>query len=765
MKRNLLRVILILMSLLPISVFCFADNGDVHIIGHVENKNTKELLAGISITIKGTEIGTFTDATGHYMIKNIKPGKYIITAYGIGFKKQEKLMDVSSAESAEADFEMEEDNMLLESIVVSANKNTTNRREAPSIVNVISPKFFERTNSVCLSQALNYQPGLRVETDCQNCGYQQVRINGMDGSYSQVLIDGRPIFNSLQSVYGIEQVPANMVERVEVIRGGGSALYGSNAIGGIVNIITKDPDRNSATVENNTSFVGCKTQDITTSFNASVISDDNAAGVVVFGSVRNRNPYDANGDDFSEITKLDSRNIGVKSYYKTGAYGKLTVEYHSLYEFRRGGNKFNLPPHCADIAEQAQHKINTGGVKYDLFSRNGSGHTVLYTSGQIVSRDNYAGAQRDTNAYGRTNNNTFVAGMQYSYDFEKIVFMPSQFTAGAEYINDKLHDEILGYDRIIDQTIGSFGSFLQNEWKNKEWSILIGARIDKNSQIHNPIISPRINLRYNPNDIFSFRASFSSGFRAPQIYDEDLHGSAIGGNNVFVKNADNLKTEKSHSISCSADFNKKIGGASVEIMTEGFYTNLKNVFYLREIGKDASGTLLMERNNGSGATVAGINTECKVAFSAALQFQFGYTFQHSRYKQSQTWSDDSSVKAEKKMFRSPDSYGYITAYYQLVKSVEIAIDGTYTGSMIVQHYAGYILNDCQKTTKDFFDCGVKFSYSCKLKRLAEIKLSIGLKNIFDSFQTDFDKGQYRDSKYIYGPQLPRTLVFGVKIGI
>jgi len=651
MKLNILRSSLLLVALLSSALVCRAEepdchsigskevlikDGDVHLMGHVKNKITNEYLPGISISVKGTEIGTYTDATGHFMLKGLKHEKYTVIAYGIGFKKQEREIDVTNVESADVDFSLDEDEVLLESIVVSANKNVTNRREAPSIVNVISPKLFERTGAVCLSQALNFQPGLRVETDCQNCGYQQVRINGLEGPYTQVLIDGRAIFNSLQSVYGIEQIPANMIERVEVIRGGGSALYGSSAIGGIVNIITRTPDVNSAAVDNSTSFIGCKTQDISTSFNASVVSDDDAAGVVLFGSVRNRNPYDANGDDFSEITKLDSRNVGFKTFYKTGAYGKLTTEYHNLYEFRRGGNKFNLPPHDADIAEQAQHRINTGEIKYDIFSKNGKYHAEIYLSGQIVGRNNYAGAQRDTNAYGKTTDKTLVTGAQCSHDMQHFLFMPAQLTAGVEYTDDKLHDEILGYDRIINQSVNTESAFLQNEWKNDKWSILAGARIDKNSQIDNPVLSPRFSLRYNPNEVLSFRAGYSSGFRAPQIYDEDLHGSAIGGETSFVQNANNLKTERSHSISCSADFSKKLGNMSVEILAEVFYTKLNNVFYLQDIGKDADGNLILERRNGSGASVAGVNFEGKFVPLSSLQFQMGFTTQRSRYKKAET---------------------------------------------------------------------------------------------------------------------------------
>lgn len=104
-------------------------------------------------------------------------------------------------------------------ILLTANRNETARRLAPTLVKVVTPKLFDLTNSHTLSQGLVFQPGVRVKTDCQNCGYSQVRINGMDGKYTQILIDSRPIFSALAGVYGLEQIPANMIERVEVVRG------------------------------------------------------------------------------------------------------------------------------------------------------------------------------------------------------------------------------------------------------------------------------------------------------------------------------------------------------------------------------------------------------------------------------------------------------------------------------------------------------------------------------------------------------------------
>ena len=207
---------------------------DANIFGHVVDKATGEHLPGITIILKGTTIGSVTDDSGHYMLKNLPEGEFTIEVSFVGFKTVTKKVTTGKGKTQELNFELEEDLISLEGVVVSANRNETKRRLAPTLVKVLSPTVFEKTNSTTLAQGLVFQPGVRVENDCQNCGYSQVRINGMDGKYTQILIDSRPIFSALAGVYGLEQIPANMIERVEVIRGGGSALFGSSAIAGTI---------------------------------------------------------------------------------------------------------------------------------------------------------------------------------------------------------------------------------------------------------------------------------------------------------------------------------------------------------------------------------------------------------------------------------------------------------------------------------------------------------------------------------------------------
>lgn len=315
------------------------NKSDANMIGHVLDKDTKEHLAYITVALKGTTVGTVTDATGHYYLKNLPEGDFILEVSSVGYKTVSRKVHLKRGKTLEEDFELEQDAIALDAVVVSANRNETKRKLAPTLVNVLDAKLFERTESTDLAQGLKFQPGVRVETNCQNCGFSQVRINGLDGPYSQILIDSRPVFSALAGIYGLEQIPANMIERVEVMRGGGSALFGSSAIAGTINIITKEPMSNSASLSHQIRGLGgLGTFENTTNFNGSILMDNNKVGVTLFGQTRHRSGYDRDKDGYTEMPMLDGRTLGFRAFIKPSNYSKVTAEYHNTHEFRRGGD-------------------------------------------------------------------------------------------------------------------------------------------------------------------------------------------------------------------------------------------------------------------------------------------------------------------------------------------------------------------------------------------------------------------------------------------
>ncbi len=745
-----------------------AGVSDANITGHVIEAENGEHMPYCLVKISGTNLATLTDASGHYVFRDLNPGEYTLEASFTGYKTETHTVNLSVNQTLEANFEIKPDAFMLDQVVVTSSKSEVARRESPSLVNVVTGKTFLTVGACSLADGLDFQPGVRVENDCQNCGFTQVRINGLDGHYSQILMNSRPVFSALTGVYGLEQIPANMIDRVEVMRGGGSALFGSSAIGGTINIITKDPIVNSARISHTLTSIGPSgSLDNNTTLNASVVTDNHKAGIFIYDQSRYRDGYDHNGDGFTEVAQLKTQTIGVRTFLRPNDDTRLTMEYHNTHEYRRGGDQLDLQPHMAMIAEQAEHNIHSVEATFDIWPRDHLDHVSIFGATQNTARRSYYGSDMDPNAYGRTADIVVTAGSQWTHPIDKFLFMPSELVAGLEYSYNRLHDVTLGYDHDVLQKVNIYSAYLQNEWRNKQWGFLVGARIDKHSLIHDPIISPRLNVRYNPSDEFNFRVSYSTGFRSPQAYDEDFHVAIVGGDRVVTILAPNLKQESSQSVSASADIYHSFGSVQTNFLVEGFFTDLRDVFALRQLEQlDDKGNAVLERYNGSGATVMGINLEAKAFFSSHFDIQAGVTLQRSRYKRPEVWSDNTDVPAEKRLFRTPDIYGYLTANAEITKRLRAVVTATYTGPMTVQHLAGSGTDiDLAVRTQSFFDASVKFTYTFKLFNRVTLDVNAGVSNIFNSYQSDFDKGSQRDSGYIYGPALPRCINAGISMSI
>ncbi len=765
------KLFLIISLFLPVALFA-QQKTDANILGHVVNAKTLEHVSYINVSLKGTTIGAVTDESGHFHIANCPVGEYVLLVRGVGYKMKELPVSLEKNKTLELNIEIEPDVIALGQVVVTATQHAISRMESPSVVGVVSSRDLDATGSVNLAEGLRQQTGVCIENTCQNCGAFDVRLNGLGGAYSQVLIDSRPVNNALASVYMLEQLPTAMIDQIEVMRGGGSALYGSNAIAGVINVITREPVRNTASVSNVTNLVGGNSVDWSNSFNASVVSDNRKAGLYIYGHNRQRNPYDRDGDGYSELGLLKARMVGFRGYLRTGDYSKLNVEYHNINDFRRGGDRFDLPSNQAHISEGGEHDIHCGNVKWDWFSADGQSHASVFASTQYVDRQSYYGERDDGdpfgNSYGYTTDLTMNEGMQYSRHFQRFLFMPSELTAGVEHTFDFLTDRNLADVDTLQQGISIVSAYLQNEWKNDNWNILLGLRADQHSMLDNPVLSPRVNLRYAPSHHVVLRAGYSSGFRAPQVYNEDLHVGAVNGELFKLTNANDLREERSHSLNASGDFCFHIGKIEGDILIEGFYTRINDAFVNELLFDDTTaGYLIYERRNEDGAEVKGFNFEMRLTPAEKLQLQLGGTWQSSCYTgEGQEWSEG---KFEQRMERVPNVYGYLNATYTPIERLQLMASGTFTGPMLVYHSIASeskhsaAIDVEQVTTPSFFDLTFKASYSIPLGKRTALEINAGVQNIFDSYQRDFDSGPERDASYIYGPVRPRTFFVGAKL--
>lgn len=733
------------------------------ISGHIIIAGSEEDVPYATVLILENGKGATTNEQGQFEFHKLPAGEYTLRAQVLGYETQEKKITVSSQFASIIHFKMREESFMTDEVVVSANRNEVNRKSAPVVVNVMSPKLFETVNSTDLAKSLNFQSGVRVENNCQNCAFPQVRINGLEGPYSQILINSRPIVSALSGVYGLEQIPVNMIERVEIVRGGGSALFGANAVGGTVNIITKDPISNSFQISSTMSNMDGQSWEQYMGANVSLVSKDSSYGIALYETYRNRNPYDADGDGFSEVGKLNMNTFGLRTYYRPNYYSRLNIEYHTTNEFRRGGNDFHLQPHESDITEQTKHIINSGGVSYDRYWDERYKLSV-YGSVQHIDRKSYYGAGKDPDAYGITDDLTWVVGSMYVNNMESCWFAPATFTGGIEYQDNSLHDIMTGYHRDMKQNIHIGGGFIQNEWRIHQITMLLGARMDTHNLIDNLIFSPRVNLLYKPSDNFQGRLTYSTGFRAPQAYDEDLHVTAVGGEGVQIRLANDLKEERSNSFSGSIDWSTNLGHWRSNVLLEGFYTDLKDVFVLEDIGVNDVGDVIKERRNGNGARVYGANLDAKIAHGRTAQLQLGFTAQRSVYKKDEEWANDSEGNSLtiKRMMRAPNYYGYFTFTSAPTKSFDFSLSGVYTGKMYVPHFP-YEEEPRMEHTADFMDVNLKLNYTLVLKDHIKLQVNGGIQNVFNRFQKDLDKGEFRDSSYFYGPTQPRTYFIGFKL--
>ena len=785
------KILIILINIVFIGQAIFAqdNNKSASITGKTTSNGSE--IPYVSIFLKGTTIGTSTNENAEFNISNLTPGFYTIQIQSIGFKPFEQNIELEKNEKKHINIELEPDVLGLEEVIVTGNRSRIIRKKASNIVNIINSEIFESTQSVTLSEGLNFCSGLRMENDCQNCGFSQVRMNGLEGPYSQILINSRPIFSGLAGVYGLELIPSNMIEKVEIIRGGGSALYGGNAVAGTINILLKDTTQNSFEVGVNNSFIGVGLEDsdatatdYSLNFNATVVGKNQQSGVAFYGFNRDRKPFDANGDSFSEIALLKNTTLGSRMFHKLGTRAKLSLDFFHINEERRGGNKFSFPNHEADISEAVEHNLTTTAVTFEQYYRENDLFSV-FAAVQKINRASYYGAEQSLSDYGNTKDATINTGIQYNAKFNT-----SNLIFGIEDTYATLKDTKLGYldlenaviigDEIIsiphtentiisNQKMNTFGVFSQYDIKIENLKLSLGARLDNYSvedkesnatKKTGNVFSPRVNFLYDIQSNFQARLSYSGGYRAPQIFDEDLHIESSGSRKVIHVNDDDLKQETSDSFMASLDYSKSFGTSSFGILVEGFHTKLNNPFTNEYSTPDEDGVVTYTRINATdGAFVQGINLELNYVPSPDLKLNAGFTFQKSKYEEAQEFD-------EKNFFRTPENYGFFTIDWEASDSWCIIGTGTYTGKMLVPYFGTTISNPDEgelRTSETFFDAGLKITKTLNIAQ-NNLEISGGIKNIFNSYQEDFDTGIDRDPAYIYGPMTPRTIYFGLKFG-
>lgn len=733
---------------------------------HLQDEAFRPVKATVEVQAEGKPAAYRTNAQGHVRIRYAASADSLrVTVRALGYR--DTVLVLRPPYPRTKYIKLQNADLFTETVVVSAGRGREQAAQSPIRVETLENDLFRATQSLSLAEGLSYSPALRVENNCQNCGFTQVRMNGLPGPYTQVLIDNRPVFSALNGVYGLEQLPPEMIERVEVVRGGGSSLYGNNAIAGTINLITRQPDQNAWGVGGSYRWIGnSATPDRNFSAYGSLSTPQKDAGVALYGFRRDRAAYDHNNDQISDLVKLENLSGGLSGFWAPRKRLRINYRAMAISEYRRGGTEINnTAPHQTALAEELTHRTVNGGLDVEWFSPGFRHKIAAYTAATATDRQSYYGAGFDPDAYGQTDDQQWVGGLQYAWQ----PAAPFRLLLGSEWIENRVRDEMPGYQRLIDQTARNWGTYLQARWEPlQRLQLLAGARLDQHNLLREPAFNPRVALRYGLHENLWLRGSYATGFRAPQAFDEDLHIGLVGGEAQLIRLSEALAPEFSNSATAELGWAPPLGGGVLNLSGTGFFTRLQDAFVLQETAPEPDGTQVLLKTNGDGGRVYGGTLQANWQHPAGHQFLLNFTLQEARYDAPVFWSNATDPEraealATDQFLRAPDAYGSWLLRWAWSKRFSTTASGIVTGPMQVPHFAGAIARDRLVTSPWMPEVNLRLAYTLPLAQKLELEIFAGVNNLTNSFQDDLDTGLNRDVGYLYGPLLPRNYFAGLRL--
>jgi outer membrane receptor for ferrienterochelin and colicins len=648
-----------------------------------------------------------------------------------------------------------------------------------------------------LADAMELLPGARVENNCQNCGTSEILLLGLEQKYTQILFDGAPLFSGLASVYGIEQIPAVFIDRIEVVKGGGSSIYGSGAVGGVINIIGRKPVRSGGMAEFRFDAIQGQPGKAS-SLVADAVSADGHNFLSAYGQVSRADAVDLNHDGFSDLAQRRLEVAGAR-FVRAVKAGELRADYNRTTEFRRGGNKFELPDPLADISERIDTKRDAATLTWTSTPMGDFDYQLGVGLARIDRETFYGGLfgrAADERLLGESspgagdNDQPFIdrgyrtageiAGDQFGFTKNWVWNLDLQvnrhwnkhlLSMGAQYYREKVDDVVPVSPFVADYPVArdiakgdNLGAFVQDEWRFAEaWALVLGLRADQNSELSRPVFSPRFNVKWRASKELTLRVTFGTGFRAPQAFDEDLHIELIAGDRTKTRQAQGLAQEKARSFLLSADYEPEFADGKLALEASAFLTRIRGTFTNSEVLTDsATGESFRLRYNGPGAEVGGIEINLGSLPFPNVRVDLGWVAQFARFEKPVVVFDDGAggVVAERDFLETPRQYGVFQITYTEPRIADVGVTAIYTGWMKDINQRTGELNT---RTRDFLVWSGSVSRRFVVKGFSALTLSAGVKNIFDSRQRDLEAGVDRDPYYLYGPRTPRTVFASARV--
>lgn len=794
---------LIIFILLCITLVIHPQNKeDGTVVGRVLDAKNKEPMVGVNVYLENTGYGSSTNIDGNYSIQNVPPGKYNLIVSYVGYKKFEKKIEINGEKVIHIDVELEYSLLEGEEIVVTATRTPKVIKDVPIRTQIITPLEFKKNEAKTVYEALEYTPGIRVEQQCSNCNFSILRVEGLEGGYASTLIDGQPIFTGLAGVYGLQQIQTGNIEQIEVVKGSGSALYGSDAIGGVVNVILKEPTPipeynfgiNIGNFGSKYFYVNGSQRkgNIGVVFSAQKDIEDeiDVSGGETF-------PFkDTGKDNFTDRVERNNLGVSLKTYWfnPAGENSRLTLSSRVISEYRRGGNlttwddpfdpdsehirtkryeagfgfkkEFTKNKFEIDYMYVDHYRNATNGAAWDKAIEGGMvDENLNFTDEGLSYIDDYGFNTFRTNWYPKpfiVQEKLHIGDIRYS----QFIGETHQLLAGIQYRKSNMNQDING--EVSDKNADDMGIYLQSDLSlAKTLEVIAGLRYDMHKSEDNltgadydkKVFNPRFAVRWSPKTDLTIRMNIGTGYRVPYLFAEDLHLCASAPR--MYKGPD-LEPERSLSFSLGADIYKVEHRIGLSV----FRTNIQDKveFISPDDGDVPEGYDYKWSNVGDAYTQGFEITYSGLAFEDVLEYSFNivYTdarFEELRYTQETYPTDNDGWKNSDRIPRSPSLTGNTSFGFNLQNGWQIFTNFNYTGSMYIDHVPG---DDAEQLIIEKTDPFVLINAKVSKKINQRLSIFLGAKNLFDYTQPTRDNS---DAAYMYAPLYGRIVYSGFDVAI
>ncbi len=796
--------------LLLTSLLVGQDHYKTQVSGYIYSEASLEIIPFASISIKGRNNGAVADASGRYLLTIEEPGEVTLVAQALGFKRQEIVLSPASGSIDAVNFNLPKDVFNLEQVVITATRTEHYIKDVPVRTEVITAKAIQKKNASNLYEALEGIPGIRVESQCQSCNFTQIRMQGLGAEHTQILMNGQPMYSGLASVYGLQQLSTIDISRIEVVKGAGSALYGSGAIAGAINIVSKEPSNIPHTE------LGIQLGSFGTNrfdMNTSMRNEKGNIGLQLFAQRYNEGIIDQTGqgtnkdevkqaDGISDRVATNLTNAGFSLFFQDvfGKNDQLVFRGKSIFEQRDGGmltDNYYLNPYT-----DGTESIKTDRYEAEVSYKRNFSEKLDFTSSinyinhsRLATNDSYLSDYIDTHDGELPNvltmrpytaNEQLIAltgSMSYKIRNHSIVLGMQSFYDRLEetglYVVVDENNSFYGasYQSTSTKQAAELGFFVQDEWSiGDKWVIVPGIRFDIHqseesyqasevvffeelfpvAQFQRNVVNPRIAFKYQLSDKITLRANAGTGFRAPYGFSEDLH---LCSGSPRVWKSSNLNPETSTSINISADYY----GYKYRLSSNVFRTNLKDKIAFTIAGPEVAAIGYdYEWINMNDAYVQGIEFSLIRSFNYHLEFGIDLTLNDGRYLgMREEWKETPYAEDSKYISRFPTTT-INTRLEWAPKDWSLILMANYQGSMYIDYFNEDIdvsKGDLTmiKRTDPFVLINLRAS-----RTINQFRIHAGINNLLNYTQPE---RYLDDAAFLYAPVFGTMIYFGVNVNL